>query len=482
MFAARDQENLAASHQHGAVLKQQQNHANRQLGQKTPGPKFSKTPMKVPLNDENGARMTSKAFKGGDKSSFVTPKAQGARAVLGDKTTNAKAKAQQTVNVKSAVKEIEKSQVKPQTTIRPGRRELLAETQKLEVHAEEADPLSEDEIEYCPPRPKDLPYKSDVFPDGVLTFDALKPENLMKGYYQYYFNPIDENGVSRRDKELAEETRKSIEEGERKIKEDLDNFEWSVTAELKEEPAAKSIKKAPATTTKLPAYRKPLSTIRSKNAADVLSMDDTTRSMQRKAAKTPEFTRPQRKAAKTPEFTRPQHKKSSSFALPGLRTSSRPASSQLPSAPKRPAAGLEAMSRTTIGYNKGRATAAALLTKTGTTKTLSGQPGNTARAPASTSTYTQRGGMVRSNTTLSNDSDKTITPARYAHKHASQAEDDEHSAWRERVPFLSIFNNPDNGGDVDEEEDDDPLCIKNRTPMFPEDDDEEEEFELKLAD
>lgn len=71
MLAARDQENLAASHQHGAAIKHQQGQASRQLGPKTPRAKFSKTPMKVPLNDENG--MTSKALKGAAKSSFVTP-------------------------------------------------------------------------------------------------------------------------------------------------------------------------------------------------------------------------------------------------------------------------------------------------------------------------------------------------------------------------------------------------------------------------
>lgn len=74
MLAARGQENLAASHQHGAAIKQQQGQTSRQLAPKTPGAKYSKTPMKVPLNDENGARaMTSKAFKGGDKSNFATP-------------------------------------------------------------------------------------------------------------------------------------------------------------------------------------------------------------------------------------------------------------------------------------------------------------------------------------------------------------------------------------------------------------------------
>jgi hypothetical protein len=331
--------------------------------------------------------------------------------------------------------------------------------------------LSEDEIEYCPPKPKDLPYDSDVFPDGVLTFEALKPENMMKGYYRYYFNPIDEDGKSERDKQLEEETRKAIEEGERQIKIDLDNFEWSIHDELK--PGSKVLKKAHASTKDIntaasskqqPTSRRPLSTVRARNAANVLSMDDTTKSMQRKAVK-----------ASVP--SKPLHKKSSSFAMPGLRTSSRPAISQLPSIPKKSATGLEANSRTTIGYNKGRATASLLTKGTGSTATSLGKSSTL----TSTSTSTYRTGLPRSNTTLSNDSDKTITPARFANKQASAAAAaTEDQVWRERVPFLSIFNLEDCFDD-DDDDDDDALCIKDKVPAFL-DDEEEEEFELKLSD
>lgn len=52
MLAARDQENLAFSHQAGAATKQP-GQAMRQLQPKTPGARFPKTPLKVPLNDEN---------------------------------------------------------------------------------------------------------------------------------------------------------------------------------------------------------------------------------------------------------------------------------------------------------------------------------------------------------------------------------------------------------------------------------------------
>lgn len=91
MLATRDQENL--------VVHQQHHQAGKQLGNrlqpKTPGARYPKTPLKIPLNDENaphalgggksvlaprtrglGAEniMTvTKGGKGPDKTSFVTP-------------------------------------------------------------------------------------------------------------------------------------------------------------------------------------------------------------------------------------------------------------------------------------------------------------------------------------------------------------------------------------------------------------------------
>lgn len=89
MLAARDQENLVHSHQTTAAAKPL-NQGARQLNPKTPGKRI-KTPLKVPLNDENdplafgkktvknnGSRgenmaLSGKSGLGGDKSAFVTP-------------------------------------------------------------------------------------------------------------------------------------------------------------------------------------------------------------------------------------------------------------------------------------------------------------------------------------------------------------------------------------------------------------------------
>ncbi|KAI1876660.1 hypothetical protein JX265_004186 [Neoarthrinium moseri] len=452
MFVARDQENLVARHQTGAVLKQQQ---NSQLGSRYP-----KTPIKIPLNDENAGHMkggaksilgnrtrgnenatTSKGLKGVDKSNFVTPMEPRVRAALGDKTTNAKAKGQQTVNVKSAVRELEKTQAKAPNTNRPKQKQPQAETQKLQIHAEALDPLSEEEPEYCPPRPKDLPYESDVFPDGVLTFDALKPENMFKGFHQFYFNPVDEDGVSKQDKELQQRIQKAMEEGERQIQEDMDSFEWgSLQRELDAPkttqvtaPAAEPVKARSIRPTQ--TMRKPLGSVTSRTAASALAMNDATKSMQRKSAK----------AVPAPI----SRTKATSFAIPVFKP--RPAVPQSTAVKRTPMANIEANSRTTLGYNKGRAAASVLARKTTTTRP--------AAKPSQTLYKPKASGLPRSETTSSTDSDKTITPARFASKNVfAEAEDQE---WKERVPFLSIFNPEDDdgcdlaGGPLPDLEDDD---------------------------
>jgi len=52
MLAARDQENLVHSHQTVAASKPL-NQSSRAVPPKTPGNKYPKTPLKIPLHDEN---------------------------------------------------------------------------------------------------------------------------------------------------------------------------------------------------------------------------------------------------------------------------------------------------------------------------------------------------------------------------------------------------------------------------------------------
>lgn len=336
--------------------------------------------------------------------------------------------------------------MKAPTTVKPKQKQPQAEIQKLQVHAEEADPLSEDEPEYCPPRPKNLPYESDTFPDGVLTFEALKPENRLKGFYQYYFDPIDEDGVSRSEKELAEKTRKALEEGERKIQEDIDGFEWtSIQDEVNgarnvkpKENVAGPVKSKSGRVT--PATRRPVGTVTSRSAAAALTtMEDATKSLQRRSTK--------------PALVPMPKKKITSFAIPRF-----PAVKSIASQPvavrRTPMANIEANSRTTLGYNKGRAAASVLAS--GTTKPVARVAQGPFKPKAS--------GLPRSETTSSTDSDGTMTPARFAKKQASAAAEEQ--LWKERVPFLSIFH---------PEDDDDCDFAGGSPPEF-----EDDEFQMQL--
>ena len=71
MLAHRDQENLVHGHQQTALAKPLNQNIRGAPPPKTPGNKFPKTPIKIPLQDENGP-----AGFGGGKS------------VLGNKTRN----------------------------------------------------------------------------------------------------------------------------------------------------------------------------------------------------------------------------------------------------------------------------------------------------------------------------------------------------------------------------------------------------------
>lgn len=84
LAAHKDQENLVSIHQANAVTKNQNQNQNQgstrsTLQPKTPGTKYPKTPLKIPLNDENAVRtLGPKSFlannPNGDKSQqWVTP-------------------------------------------------------------------------------------------------------------------------------------------------------------------------------------------------------------------------------------------------------------------------------------------------------------------------------------------------------------------------------------------------------------------------
>ncbi|ESZ94594.1 hypothetical protein SBOR_5005 [Sclerotinia borealis F-4128] len=208
MFAARDQENLVHGHQQVAAAKPH-NQGTRSLQPKTPGNRFPKTPLKIPLNDENapggyGGKGTVLGTKGkgkglGGKDAFATPVGTGNRAPLGMKTTNAKTKVFQTPAGPTPDKELEKTASRQMSARRP--KPKVSQKIKIDVHGDES-PLRDVEVEYMPPRSKDLPFDSDVFPIGCLNYDMLKPENLTNGALGDYYNTNDKSGRSQLERDL----------------------------------------------------------------------------------------------------------------------------------------------------------------------------------------------------------------------------------------------------------------------------------------
>ncbi|PMD32023.1 hypothetical protein L207DRAFT_500390 [Hyaloscypha variabilis F] len=382
MLAARDQENLVHGHHQAAASKPLNQSTRGGLQPKTPGNKYPKTPLKIPLNDENAPTGFGKSIKGKglenlvtgkksttfDKNAFITPMGPKTRAPLGMKTTNAKTKAFQTPGP-ALEKEVEKTQPK-QTSTRKPKKVIHADSVKLEVHGDES-PLAEREVEYCPPKPKDLPYDSEDFPNGCLDYNVLKKGNLMRGIYKTYYNDLDENGMSRQDYENEEAYQKSAAKADEQIRKMMEE-EWTVDdvpetfrhlrkkqVPSKEKTAATAeVKKVPAVPSKGPA------TIASRKAASALSV------LPKSAPAPPKATKPTPK----PSFLS-RAKPTPAPTIPSNASTMRHAAAI-------------ATSRSTIGYTKGRSAFTQVQ-------------------------KTERSGLTRSISNLSQGSDTTITPERF---------------------------------------------------------------------
>lgn len=472
---------LAAHHDQENVYTHQAGASKQQLQAKTPGARYPKTPLKVPLNDENtnhgiGGKSVLRAkgnnenvltvgkggngIKGG-KEALVTPArmyqiamardsfflisliARTARAPLGNKTTNAKARAtHQTPGAKQLGRDIEKTNIRPTSNRRLKQAAPQIEAPKLEVHTDRSPLEEEEEIEYAPPKLKELPYESDVFPDGVLTFDGLKPENLFKGYYQYYHNRVGDDGKTTMERQMEQRKQESFKRGDDQIMKDMDEFDWSVG----DIPESKDVFKkksavAPASTTMtakktaVPVVRQP-STFASRRAASALAMPARSASSLQ--------ANPATKTTSTSAAAKPPIK---SYLLP-KRKPVQPVSQ--PTIPARERAAAAAASRSTLGYNKGRSVSSAVHgTVGGTNSDSASRPPSAVSKPRT---------LMRSVSTASTSSDATITPARFAQSQPS-------AEWK-KPDFLAIFDTEEDesnlGGGmppVDDDEDDFQLTV-----------------------
>ncbi|KAL0465790.1 hypothetical protein QR685DRAFT_126651 [Neurospora intermedia] len=432
--AHQDQENRIA-HQAGNA---------KQLPGKTPGALYPKTPLKVPLNDENTTRVFAgkgtiakgdNVFTKGTGANMMTPAPRTARAPLGNKTTNAKARAaQQTGGGKELGGDL-KSTVKPTTTLRQKQAAPQTQDSKLDVHADiKPKNDGEEEIEYCPPPAQDLPYESDILPAHALTFESLKPENMFKGYYEYYYKKLDDNGMTAKEREMAERQQRDFARGDEQIKKDMEEFDWSIgdIPESKDllkkaqvDAAAVSCSGETKKTGRLPS--RPPSTLVARRAASALSHT---------SARERSISRPQ--VNSKPSLTAVN--KGSLFARkPSLSNAShaRTLSKDRPIS--------SATSRNTLGYSRGRSVSEA------------------ARPASAAASHQQQSGprprpFSRTSSLVSNGSDNTITPARFAQAQTTQD-------FQKPLGLLSIFTH-----DKEEEHSD-----HETVPHF---DDSDDDFQL----
>lgn len=473
LAAHKDQENLVSIRQANAVTKHQNQGSTRPtLQPKTPGTRYPKTPLKIPLNDENAVRalggksLLANKPNGDPAQQWVTPagkhqniknninthtivpiprtvdnhihtsmlqynpypvclltrlhtEPRTGRAVLGDKTTNAKARiSQQTLG---------KTPAKPTTVSRPKSSAPKPESSKLQILQDTAfDPLSSEPDTNAPP-PEPLPYESDVWPAGVLTFDAIRPENRLTGYYEHYHNRRDENDMSRLDREMKAAQEKRFMEADAKIRKDLDDgFKWDlglldspkkahqVVPARDPEPLEKKlirprgIAKAPST----------INARRAASALGAMSKLPTPLTIQRRpiAPKSP--------ATRPAPSTRAAPSKLPSFMQP---TASKPRPITAPRTMPSTTAGIAA-SRSTLGYAKGRTASSAMH--------VAGQNLHSrSEAPSRA--------LARTASTAGENSEATVAPASYAKDQVV-----------ERPEFVSIFDEPPK----DDSEDDDVEC------------------------
>lgn len=321
------------------------------------------------------------------------------------------------------MKQIETSQAKP--SLRPKLRQPELSAPKFEVQADKAGASADDEPEYAPPAPTALPYESDVLPQGGLTFNALKKDNILKGYYEHFYNPVDEDGTSRLDKAFNNEMKAAMDKAVEQNEREFESLDWSVVdvPETKIPSnrvlAASNSRREPQNEKIVVSKTRNVQTMNSRKAASALAIHSD-RGQGATSTRDVAVKRP------VPSFSR-----------------SRAAT---PSALEQSCAGTttgEAASRTTIGYNKGRAASTMMRPRQQPTK-------NTAK--------------VASRQPSDDGWNMTITPTRS--RLGAQGRSPTKSI--ERPQFASIF--------YDDEDDAEPLAISGP----PVDLDDDEEFELKL--
>ncbi|CAD6499843.1 BgTH12-03949 [Blumeria graminis f. sp. triticale] len=241
MRIALDQENMA-SVQNQMPISKSLGRNIRGLHPKTPHNRYPKTSFQNPLQDENQTTIFGKKFgkyndnenaeNNGknsalfDKDVFATPIGPRTRAPLGAKTTNAKAKVLQTPSALAPPKEEHEFPQMP-SKVQIFKNVTHVNINNLEIEGKEK-PLREREVEYCPPKPKDLPYQSDTFPDNCIDYSNIHTKNILRDLQKSHLSHIiDESGRSKLEQENAKSYQEDIKEVDEAILRMMEE-EWTV--------------------------------------------------------------------------------------------------------------------------------------------------------------------------------------------------------------------------------------------------------------
>ncbi|KAG0161348.1 hypothetical protein PDIDSM_8882 [Penicillium digitatum] len=335
MLALRDQENLVNSHQTAAAAKPL--NQSKQLAPKTPG---------KPRNDENNPlAFGNRTVKGNGKrqengkagNAFMTPMVKD-RAPLGMKTTNLKANNLQTPAPFGGITKQAKTNRRQSTAQKIRKAAPVAQQAQTQVHIDtSADDVPE--IEYMPPKPRDLP----DLPDDVTydtTFPQFRPKNRALGLESVYGKQqVGRDGLTAKQRKFKEDSAacdKMVDDLIMKQLEDI-GFESSGESESTKAPQPNAIPSERPTTKR---HTRSVSTLLARDAAAALAGPGPTSTPQ--VAQTPK----PRVALLASSLVMPQRH---------ARVPSNPSSM------RNTAASIN--SRTTVGYSKGRSVSSTLREK-----------------------------------------------------------------------------------------------------------------------
>lgn len=323
------------------------------------------------------------------------------------------------------VNEIEKTQVKPTTSRKTKQKAPVL----FEVKNDEAEPLDDEDLEpeYAPPRPTDLPFESDLLPKGGLSLNGLKKENLYRGFYEQFCNPLDDEGVSKQTRQLENELKAVMDKAIERNEKDLNALDWN-EADLSRSP--KKLSRVPASqeVAESQMRRKVRGRLNTEQPATIVSRKAAVALCQPSKTKQPALVTKSTSRPKRLEGWMPKRQATNSTAgaMMAMKGST----------------GIGTLaSRTTLGYSKGKSASSMV------------PPGSSNLQPSH---------VQRSKTPVSSEeADLTITPMR-----ARQAGFGLLSSKKQTPQFMSIF-------DAQDDEELPPVQM----PNF---DDEDDEFELKL--